>query len=169
MTIPPSPRDGHPLSGARRFLNMVRELHQRGYEQLRIAPSTAPSGMAWRCGIAARAEFSAENGAVTPRFAGRKYSSAARFSYFNWGDCSPLTAAELAERYVQTFQPTSGTDREYVDWYATMMDATEPFGLVSAFGDYARPTDSLLVIGECSLSTYCLPPPGGFVTTTRSS
>ena len=36
-----------------RVLSMVGELHKRGYQRLRVMPYMAPSGLAWRCTIAA--------------------------------------------------------------------------------------------------------------------
>jgi hypothetical protein len=41
----------------------VGELHKRGYQQLRIAPGMAPSGMYWRCGVAPASNIPAANGA----------------------------------------------------------------------------------------------------------
>ena len=32
-----------------KLLFVVKELHSRGYEKLRIVPSLSPSGLSWRC------------------------------------------------------------------------------------------------------------------------
>jgi hypothetical protein len=42
---------------------MVGELHRRGFQRIRISPAMSPSGLHWRCLIAAIALFSPDHGA----------------------------------------------------------------------------------------------------------
>ena len=39
------------LDWARRVLRLVRDLHEQGYQLLRISPGMAPSGCYWRCAV----------------------------------------------------------------------------------------------------------------------
>jgi hypothetical protein len=64
---------------------MVRELHTMGYEQLRIAPNVAPSGLFWRLSICAAANTLPEHGAKMRDFdEGAHYSSGGEDRFFDW-------------------------------------------------------------------------------------
>lgn len=70
----------------RRLLHMVSELHRMGYEQARIAPGVAPSGLFWRLSVTAASNTTPDNGALMTDFdRGANYSSGAgaEFSAFS--------------------------------------------------------------------------------------
>ena len=136
---------------ARRLLLMVAELHKLGYESLRVAPYLSPSGCAWRCCIVPANLTRRDHGArlvddviyeALPR-----YSSADGDGYFGWGNMKPKTPLILARRFIVEFpkfaEQGKHPDPAYVAWYANMLAATAPHGVIYAFGDMESATDRM--------------------------
>lgn len=100
----------------RRLLFAVRELHRRGYEQLRISPGMARSGVTWRCELVA---------AGAPA---EMYMSAMERRYFGWTDTEEDGAKALADKIEQRFpalmQKSRAPDPTYVRWYVQMLART---------------------------------------------
>jgi hypothetical protein len=148
------------------LLLMVAELHRRGYEQLRIAPYMAPSGMYWRCRFVPKQATMRRHGADAAGDLADKitYSSSAAFAYFDWGDCARPNPIDLADRFVAAFPEviaaSRGADAGYALWFRSMLELTEPLGLVYAFSDFEDATDTLYVTGECDARKVALPSPG---------
>ena len=143
---------------------MVRELHAMGYEQLRIAPAVAPSGLFWRLSIGPASNTLPEHGAELRDFHhAAHYSSGALDEYFDWKDAGNDTPAELAEKFVERFPELAaegkGPDPDYVRWYQDMLQATEPDGLVSAYADWDQPEDALDLFHGSMRARIPLPPP----------
>jgi len=127
---------------------MVAELHAMGYEQLRIAPSVAPSGLFWRLSITSAENTRADHGAEMRDYDfGTHYSSGSGTDYFGWLDAARDSATELAEKFVERFPEIAiagkGRDPGYVRWYSEMLEATEPDGLICAYADWPSPRDRL--------------------------
>jgi hypothetical protein len=162
--IEPSTRDT--FWACRLLLLTVAELHRRGYEQLRIAPYMSASAMHWRCRIVPKRVTRQGHGAVLANDVSDPltYSSGSAFAFFNWGDCARCNPCELADRFVGAFRDlvadAHGADSEYAMWFRSMLTATEPLGIVYAFGEYEGATDTLYVAGECDVRAVALPPPG---------
>ena len=152
------------VCNCRRLLRMVRRPHTMGYEQLRIAPAVAPSGLYWRLSICAASNMLPEHGAEMRDFdQGVHYSSSAGDEYFGWTDAIGDSASELAEKFVERFPEIAeeglGKDSAYVRWYEEMLEATEPDGLMYAYSDWEHPRDSLSIFhGDFDLEIP-LPPP----------
>ena len=130
-------RDAEKARACRRLLYMVAELHRMGYEQARIAPGVAPSGLFWRLSVTGASNTEPDHGALMRNFdRGANYSSGAGTEYFGWTDVSDDSPAELAATFVDRFpviaKEAMGRDTEYVRWYREMLVATEPKGLVYA-------------------------------------
>jgi hypothetical protein len=119
-----------------RVLSMVGELHKRGYQRLRVMPYMAPSGLHWRCTIAAAHLFYRNHGAILNEFATfddgnqtsagiARYSSAQENHYFDWTDAVQDNARSLADKFVQRFQRLSeqgaGFDYSYSGWYLRLL------------------------------------------------
>ena len=148
----------------RRLLHMVAELHRMGYEQARIAPGVAPSGLFWRLSVTAASNTESANGALMRNFdRGANYSSGAGAEYFGWTDASDDSPAELAEKFVERFPDIAaeakGPDPEYVRWYQEMMVATEPDGLIYAYADWPGSRDRLELFYGSARADIPLPPP----------
>ena len=138
MTIPRNEEEN--VRNCRRLLYMVGALHDMGYQQLRIAPGAAPSGLFWRLSICAASNTRPEHGAEIRDFdQGAHYSSGAGDEYFGWQDVAGDSPEELAEKFVERFPHLAsegqGEDPQYVRWYKVMLDDTEPDGLPCAYAD----------------------------------
>jgi hypothetical protein len=147
----------------RRLLYMVAELHAMGYEQARIAPGVAPSGLFWRLSVTAASNTEPENGALMRDFhRGANYSSGAEAEYFGWTDASDDSPVELAKKFVERFpeiaKEAKGKDPEYVRWYREMLAATEPDGLMYAYADWPSRRDRLELFHGSSTDVIRLPP-----------
>jgi len=67
------------------------------FQRLRIAPSMAPSGAAWRVAIVPGSHISCRHGAIDTGFRGApRYTSASGDRYFGWTDAESGTARESA-------------------------------------------------------------------------
>lgn len=157
-------RDAEMAEICRRLLYMVAELHAMGYEQTRIAPGVAPSGLFWRLSVTAASNTEPEHGALMRDFdRGANYSSGAGAEYFEWTDASDDSPAELARKFVARFpeiaKEAKGSDPEYVRWYREMLRATEPDGLISAYADWPSGEDRLEIFYGSSTEAIPLPPP----------
>ena len=157
-------RDMEMAGICRRLLHMVAELHRMGYEQARIAPGVAPSGLFWRLSVTAASNTEPEHGALMRDFSrGANYSSGGGAEYFDWTDASDDSPAELAAKFVERFPEIAaeakGRDPAYVKWYEEMLEATEPDGLVYAYADWPSPRDRLGIFYGSKDVEIPLPPP----------
>lgn len=143
---------------------MVSELHDMGYQQLRIAPGVAPSGLFWRLSICAASNTLPDHGAEMRDFnEGAHYSSGAGDEYFEWRDAANDSPRELAEKFVERSSDLAaagkGDDPDYVRWYKEMLENTEPDGLPCAYADWPVPRDRLSLFHGSMDIEIPLPPP----------
>jgi hypothetical protein len=143
---------------------MVRALHAMGYEQLRIAPAVAPSGLFWRLSICAASNTLPEHGAKMRDFdEAAHYSSSALDRYFDWDDAADDSPSELAMKFVERFPDLAATgrgeDADYVRWYEDMLRVTEPDGLPYAYADWPSRDDYLSIFYGSMDIEIRLPPP----------
>ena len=152
------------VSDCRRLLYMVRELHAMGYEQLRIAPGVAPSGLFWRLSVCAASNTLPDNGAIMRDFSqGANYSSGGGDRFFDWDDAADDSPRELAEKFVARFPDLAAEgkkeDPDYVRWYKEMLELTEPDGLPYAYADWPNSEDRLRIFHGSMDIEIRLPPP----------
>jgi DNA-binding transcriptional ArsR family regulator len=151
----------------RRVLVMVQELHRRGYEQLRVAPGISPSGLHWRCSIVPVDWVRRDHGAlaVGGGVLAACYGSGQGARFFDWPDAEHDAPVALAGKFLDRFPDIAsrgrGSDPEYARWYAGMLRATAPDGLIYAYADWDLPEDHIPVLGCTSEVKIPLPPPGG--------
>jgi hypothetical protein len=138
-------------TACRRLLDMVRILHQQGFEQLRINPGMSPSGCHWRCefipaAMSERRHCSMDEGDCVET---ANYSSGQKNKYFDWTDADFDPPEKLASKFVERFPELSkaclGKDSEYVNWYSRMLEDTAPDGFIYAYADFPVPEDYMLV------------------------
>jgi hypothetical protein len=114
---------------------MVAELHNRGFEKLRIIPSLSPSGLHWRCSFIAGAEDIPLNASNWLSGYEDEHSHA---------EVQPTTE-EMADVFmkdnVEFLGRCKGEDREYIDWYSAMLTQLNREELPYAFSDYFSATD----------------------------
>jgi hypothetical protein len=127
---------------------MVRELHCRGFEKLRIIPHIAPSGLHWRCEFLPRKavlkRIGTQKSEIPFKYAFPYYTSGAEFNYFKWEDGKDLSLTQMAERFEEDFPELMadcrGSDKEYVEWFFKMIfSLTEndlPYFLSDCFSAY---------------------------------
>lgn len=151
---------------ARRLLEMLGELHRRGYQRLRFMPAISPSGMHWRCVIAPVEAFSRAHGARLAEWSDEwpRYTTGDGGACFEWTDATDDGPVALADKFVARFPEIVargwGEDAEYVGWFAAMLAATAPAGLPYAWADWDVPDDRLPVEGAGDNPCVPLPPPG---------
>jgi hypothetical protein len=154
-----------PKAPPRRVLQMVAELHVRGYQRLRIIPFFRPTGH-WRCAITTASNTRPDHGAYwvdsTPGLYAM-YTSAAGRRVFDWEDADHATPSGLARRFIERFSDLAaagyGPDWLYAGWYAHMLHLTWGHGVpVAYFDDCTAPTWYLWCSG--SERKIPLPPPG---------
>ena len=143
---------------------MVRELHGMGYEQLRIAPDVAPSGLFWRLSICAASNTLSEHGAVMRDYhQGAHYSSSDLDQYFDWDDAADDSPSELAQKFIKRFpelaEAGKGDDPAYIRWYEDMLRVTEPDGLPFPLSDVPSSDDRLGIFYGSMDIEMPLPPP----------
>ena len=159
------------LSPLRRIFLMVNELHQLGFERLRVAPGMSASGIYWRCSIVPASCVSQEHGAKVehPRlselekmtkkeFWSYTYGSGQGQEPFGWKDAHFDTPKQLAHKFIAR-QPEIaysgwGNDPIYASWYRRMLEQTQPHGVFISYADYGLPRDFLveMVSGEVDVA-----------------
>lgn len=102
-------------------LQMCSELHQRGYQKLRIYPALSPSGTHWRLALAPACCFSrwclppqARPGLIA------HYSNTDQEALIHWTANDVLTPPQLADKFIFTFPKLTkhckGHDAAYSLW-----------------------------------------------------
>jgi hypothetical protein len=148
----------------RRILVMVHELHRRGYERLRVAPSLFPSGR-WTCGVTPVTNISVLNGAweCEPGLA-VYYTNRQGAQCFDWTDAAEDTPEQLAAKFIDRLPELSeqgrGRDEAYAQWYSEMLKASEPDGLIFAQDRWVMPDDEIIPLGVSGDVVIPPPPPG---------
>lgn len=121
---------------------MVQELHQHGYQRLRIAPGMSASGAYWRCSVAPVTNTLSENGAKLRDWEGlvAHYTTGQEQHYFGWDDAADATPAQMADLFIERFPEVAaaglGSDWAYAGWYQEMMRLTDPDAFPIAYSDY---------------------------------
>lgn len=170
--------------GTRRWIEMIGVLHRLGYGRLRLACSWENAGPApvWFGVVAPGSYFRRDNGAILARhpfpekvrgaWEAIMPNDAPMFSSRRCGrpdyPCPGYlqgTSEAAAERWVELYPGLAtagvGDDASYVAWYARMLDATAPFGLIAAY-NFWEPTPGYVYVsgGPKGLDRFELPPPG---------
>lgn len=161
-----APRSDCPvLRRALRVLQMVHELHKRGYQRLRIMPGMSPSGAEWRVAITPVSNILRSDGAIARSFdPAAHYSTADDNHYFGWDDAESDTASDLADKFARRFpvlvQAGSGKDWAYAGWYVEMLGLAEYEALPLAYDERSEdPPAGHMRTTIADIMLLC-PPPG---------
>jgi len=128
-------------------LEMVRVLHERGYEHLRVAPGMAPSGMSWRCAVTHTGNIRPDHGAKARDFEADSahYTSAAGGEYFQWTDAAEDTPEELAAKFIARFPEIAGKGRgpdpAYAQWFLEMLALARQGTFAISYADWNTERD----------------------------
>jgi hypothetical protein len=175
-------------AGTRGWMEVVGALHRAGYGRLRLACSWENAGPApvWFGDVLPVAHFSTEHGAVLvtnpeaerradeptnalmpnalPMFSSRR----CRTPDYPWPGFAAQTpdeaAAEWVRRYPAYADAGRGSDPPYEAWYAAMLAATAPTGLLAAKRCFAPLGPRMIVdCGPPGVTDFERPPPGEMV------
>jgi hypothetical protein len=170
--------------GTRRWIEMVGALHRLGYGRLRLACSWENAGPApvWFGDIAPGIYFRRDHGAIFARHPFPEKVDAAMAAIlpnaapmFSSRRCArplhpwpgfmggPLeeTATRWLSLYPELAAEGIGEDAPYVAWYARMLQATSPTGLIAAYCYWESPPGYMYVsCGPEGIDRFELPPPG---------
>lgn len=110
-----------------RMIEMTHELHRLGYQKIRIFPSMAPSGCHWR--LAWAPDFAFPSPVSPPQseneYESVCYSSGAGWQPFGWQNVQPLSALEMAQKFLQQFPALAsagkGYDQPYAEWLTRLL------------------------------------------------
>ena len=130
------PAQGETWVHCQRLLRMVRELHKRGYEGLRVHAGLSASGVHWCCSI--HVAYAA--GAGLPGLEEAGYSSASANRYFRWSDAAQDDAPALADKFERRFpvlcRAASQRGAAYCAWYEELLGWVNAGYLPIAYADY---------------------------------
>lgn len=138
---------------------MVGELHKRGFQRMRIAPGTRPTG-AWRCHITSADNITSQYGALLQEWDPTAtyvatYSSRMGNEYFQWRDARDATVRQLATLFVERFpeiaERSRGRDWSYAGWYVEMLGTADLGYLPYAY--HGDPPGTSMAEGWPSLPT----------------
>ena len=138
-----------------------------GYERLRAVTGFHPSGCSWRLFITPAVGalllghgvdfFARQNrGVAVGDWVVYCHWNAACGSFrggeeerecFGWTDAAEDSPGQLAEKFIKRFPTVAaegkGSDPDYARSYASMIEATEPEGLIYMYADWEMPSDRL--------------------------
>ena len=118
-----------------KLLFVVKELHSRGYEKLRIVPSLSPSGLSWRC------SFVVKSGSQLKSIIASNWLQ----DVMNVSSKNEYSIEELTDMFAREHQHflahCKGKNKEYVEWYSKMLLTLTEEELPYAFADFFPPTD----------------------------
>mgnify|MGYP001828428759 FL=1 len=108
------------MNCCRAILEMIRELHNRGFEAIRLCPQISNSGVHWIAWLTSAEHVLPKHGAILHPSALMQamksapnaalvayYSSAQGTKYFGWEDADEDSPAQLADKFVERFWRSS--------------------------------------------------------------
>ena len=129
------------------ILNMVIELHNRGYESLYLYSGMSPSGMNWRyeIGVMCNGEW--------PSSPPLTQDSLDRASQDTPWSRAPHSVSKLADRFEAHFEGRLNDarvpNRAYVEWFSSLVSTLKSDQLLDFYADY-----------ESDFELYLLTAPG---------
>jgi hypothetical protein len=116
-----------------KLLFVASELHKRGYEGLRVVPSLAPSGLAWRCKFVATSDKN--QSIIVSSWIGKFANDENKEIELSLQKLSDL----LEKENIDFLAKCRGKNREYVEWFDEMLNKLKEGELPYAFADYFPP------------------------------
>ena len=121
----------HYLINMQKLLFIAEELHNKGFEKLRVIPSEAPNGLAWRCGFITDTALKGESVIVTNWIC----------KNFNIDKRIKLSIQQLTEIFEKDHPDflniCRGKNKEYCNWYSNMLKSLKkgelPFFLIEDY------------------------------------
>ena len=130
------------------ILEMIGQLHDRGFQGIRLSHQLSNSGVHWIAWLTTAENVLPSHGAVLHPHAmmqaiksapnkafAAHYNSAQGTKYFRWEDAEDNSSAQLADEFAEHFswicKNGCYADSEYAKWFKGMLVALEPDGLPS--------------------------------------
>lgn len=112
-----------------KVLFIAGELHKRGYKKLRVEPSIAPNGMAWRCSFFV--------------ILGQEKKCIPMSNWIHLEDDKSISElSDLLEKENHDFfLKCKGKNVEYANWFNEMVNSLQKGELPYAYDDYSVPTN----------------------------
>ena len=124
-------------------LEMVRELHLRGFQRLRVCAGPSPSGQHWHLAITPASNVMSSRGAKMVDIARAVYySTAQKDNLFGWRSPQNRSPEALADRFVKNWPVVcaegEGRDWAYVGWFAEMVRHAHQGMLPASFENWGN-------------------------------
>jgi len=116
-----------------KLLFVASELHKRGYEELHVVPSLAPSGLAWRCKFVATLDKN--QSIIVSNWIGKFVNDENKEIELSLQKLTDL----LEKENIDFLAKCRGKNREYVEWFDEMLNKLKEGELPYAFADYFPP------------------------------
>ncbi len=112
-----------------KVLHLAKELHNRGYEKLRVLPSLSPSGLYWRCSFSIQGKTK------------EQISSSNWIQEFNRQENEIIHSVTLLtdlfeNEYKDFLEKCKGEDKKYSKWYRKMLESLQTDELPYAYADF---------------------------------
>ena len=167
------------MDSCRVILEMIGELHGKGFQTIRLCPRLSNSGVHWIAWITSAEQVLPNHGAIlhpTAMMQAMKsppndalaacYTSTQGAEYFGWADAAKDSPGQLAEKFIGRFPQVCANGRqldpEYVNWYKSMLVVTGPEGLPSTCSTSPETGsieyDRLVVLRKTEIGALPLPP-----------
>lgn len=156
-----------PMATPHDLLAMLAELHDRGYQRLRISCGMSPAGMHWRHMIAPRSYFE-PNGywLKSNKFAAAAVGSLSDLDQppFQWPEeMAGRPPAEMADyfeaHHAALLEDGKGKDAAYAAWLRAMLEACGQDGALILFDDYSDPATVFRITSRPQEDRRVPPPP----------
>jgi len=137
----------HYMVNMQKLLYMAKELHDRGFHDIRVVPSLSPSGLSWRCTFLLNAKS-------------KKIEIIASSWIQKVMDIykpGRITVKGMADMFIREhaalMEECSEPESQYVAWYAGMLQQLEEGELPYAYSDSFSPSDYWRTSKEKSIRT----------------
>lgn len=127
------------MGGIKFYFLVIRELHEMGYEQIRVCPCVSPNGMAWRCATTVKKYTLKTCGAV---YRGPVHTAAdTSGGLFKWKGLQGKTPYEVALQFIEHYPDIAkwgkNSDPEYKEWFKKACDLAQCGYIFFAFSEWS--------------------------------
>ncbi len=122
-------------------MEMLAQLHELGYERLRLASGISPTGLNWRYSVAPADQFEANGYLLRDgRYPGAAFGTTrGDDAPFGWDGAEELGGTGLADMFLERFPDVAaagkGPDPNYKQWFASALAASRPDGAPVMYGE----------------------------------
>ncbi len=149
----------------KRYFLVIRELHELGYELIRVCPCLSPNGLSWRCATTVKRYTLKRCGAI---YHGPEHTAANTSNgIFRWDIGNHNTTYEIALQFIKHYPHLAkwgkGSDPEYVRWFKKANDLAQRGYIFYAFAEYSSCYEKgqMLLLNEPPVGEYLPFPPAG--------